>query len=139
MPAPTLKSKGLQVVRARARINKILRHGVEYCSINATLQEVELIKSRIISKLYEQYSDVEPGWIKPSDTLPDEFNAYHEAQMKKYGYIKYKIEKDEYIPGFEVSYSVNSMLRYNMCPARNKLNSVGIDEVREWIKRNPVG
>jgi hypothetical protein len=130
------KTNGKYAVTVNVRINGIVRHKTGWFDAGTPRGDVQIIKNDLIAQLHEQFDNVIEQCTSSSTNIPDEFKAYHKAQEEEYGYVKFKIERDE-SSGGRVFYSVHAMSKYGGY-LRNKLNYVPEKEVVKFINDNPV-
>lgn len=129
-------TNGKLACTVNVRINGIVRHKTGWYDSSASRGDIRTIKNDLIVELHRQFDNITEQCTASSTIILPEFKAYHKAQEEEYGYVRYKIERDE-SRGGKVFYSVHAMSR-NSGYLRNKLNYVEADEVREFINNNPV-
>lgn len=132
----TSDDQGIAIVTIR--INGICRHKQQVYKKGISNQAIKAIKDQLKVELHETWDNVFESCSAISLDIPDEFKRYHEQQEDELGYRKYQVEREPKINGSATLYSVHAMMKaggYLKC----KLDHVGIDEVRNFVKLNPVG
>ena len=119
------------------RINGIARHKQQVYKKGISNQAIKAIKDRLKAELHEQWDNIQTNCTAVNSDIPDEFKRYHEAQEEEYGYRKYQIEREPTSHGNKL-FSVHAMMKCGDY-LKNKLDHVGIDEVRKFVELNPVG
>lgn len=130
------KTNGKYACTVNVRINGIVRHKTGWYDAGSSRDDIRTIKNQLIAQLHEQFDNTTEHCTASSTKILPEFKAYHKAQEDVYGYIKYKVERDEVFAG-KAFYSIHAMSQ-NGGYLRNKLNYVTEKEVKEFINNNPV-
>lgn len=126
-----------EIAVVNIRINGISRHKQQVYKKGLSKVEIKALKDRMKAFLYDEWKDVHVHCTALSKKLPQTFKNYHKAQEDAYGYIKYRVERDESVQG-KVFYSVHAMSKYGGY-LRCRLNYVEEKEVTKFIEQNPVG